>query len=72
MGFSIQGGHTAFVTPVAQRGAQRTCRKAICALTAGLVAAFKCEMPKLDLSVAVLLVSSNVCDSSFVSSLALH
>lgn len=67
MGLSSQGEHTAIVTTVVQRRAQRTCRKHICALIVGLVAAFKYEMLELHLSVAVLPVSSNVCDSSFIS-----
>lgn len=48
-----------------QRRAWRTCRKLFCARTVGLVAAFKFEMLKLYLIVAVLPVSSNACDSFF-------
>lgn len=73
MGLSSQGGHAAFVTTVLRRRAQRTHRKPICALTGGLVAAFKHEMLKRHFGVAVLAVSSNVYDSSFISSsLALY
>lgn len=72
MGLSSQGGHTAFVATVVQRRAQNTCRKPICALTVGLAAAFKYEMLKLYLSVAILPVSSNVHGSSFISSLVLY
>lgn len=71
MGLSSQGGHTALVATVVQRRAQNTCSKPICALTVGLVAAFKYEMLKLYLSVAILPVSSNVHDSHFFFSFVL-